>query len=76
MNPIIHNPINSYDHALFTAGKCGTDDFFNEDEVVAGDVIVVDLDVEVSKTIHEAAGLWNDLVSSVGLFQVTVVTHN
>ena len=38
---------------------------FNEDNIVAGDLVKVELDPEVFKMMHKAAGLWTDSLSLV-----------
>lgn len=40
-------------------------DLFNEDEIVAGDVITVELDLDVFKIMHQAAGQWMDVKAKV-----------
>ena len=42
-------------------------DFFDEDEIVAGDVITVALDLDVFKMMQEAIGLWysDDMASGI-----------
>ena len=40
---------------------------FDEKEIVAGDFVKVELDPEVFKMIHEAAGLWDDRLTAVNL---------
>ena len=39
--------------------------YFNEDEIVAGDLIKVDLDPEVFRMMQEAIGQWDDNISQV-----------
>ena len=38
---------------------------FEEEEIVAGDMVKVELDPEVFKMMHEAADLWKDDLSMV-----------
>ena len=38
---------------------------FDEEEIVAGDFVKVELDPEVFKMMHDAAGLWNDNLTEV-----------
>ena len=38
---------------------------FDEEEIVAGDIVKVDLDPEVFKMMHEAGGLWRDSMTNV-----------
>ena len=38
---------------------------FDEEEIVAGDIVKVELDPEVFKMMHEAADLWKDKLSMV-----------
>ena len=38
---------------------------FDEEEIVAGDIVKVELDPDVFKMMHEAAGLWKDSLSQV-----------
>ena len=38
---------------------------FDEEEIVAGDIVSIELDPEVFKMIHEAGGLWNDSMTEV-----------
>ena len=38
---------------------------FDEDEIVAGDVVKIELDPEVFKMIHESASLWTDDLTAV-----------
>ena len=40
---------------------------FDEEEIVAGDLVKVELDLEVFKMIHEAAGLWTGRLTEVNL---------
>ena len=40
---------------------------FDEEEIVAGDLVKVELDPDVFKMMHEAAGLWNDKMAGVNL---------
>ena len=42
---------------------------FDENEIVAGDLVMVELDLDVFKMIHEAAGIWKDFMKVVTLFQ-------
>ena len=38
---------------------------FDEEEIVSGDFVKVELDHELFKMMHEAVGLWNDDMSVV-----------
>ena len=38
---------------------------FDEEEIVAGDIVKVELNPEVFKMMHEAGGLWNDAMTEV-----------
>ena len=43
---------------------------FDEEEIVAGDFVKVELDPEVFKMMQKAAGLWSDDMTAVSLFNV------
>lgn len=45
-----------------------TAEIFCEDEIVAGDIIAVELDPEVFRMMHEAIGVWYDNMANVSNF--------
>lgn len=48
---------------------------FDEDEIVAGDVITVELDLDVFKIMHQAVGLWMDIKEKVSYPFQTLDDH-
>ena len=50
-------------HCLSGLGATVT--IFDEEEIVAGDLVKVELDPDVFKMIHEAASLWDDSMAGV-----------
>ena len=45
---------------IILSGLSAAVTIFDMEEIVAGDLVTVELDVEVFRLIHEAAGRWND----------------
>ena len=43
---------------------------FDEEEIVAGDIVKTELDSEVLKMMHEAAALWMTGISQVRLMHI------
>ena len=43
---------------------------FDEDEIVAGDLVKVELDLELFKMMHESVGLWSSIMSEVKCFMI------
>ena len=43
---------------------------FDEDEIVAGDLVKVELDLELLKMMHESVGLWSSTMSEVKCFMI------
>ena len=49
---------------------------FDEEEIVAGDIVKVELDPDVFKMMHEAALLWNDTLSQVIRVLIVYYTYH
>ena len=50
---------------IILSGLSATVTTFDEEEIVAGDLVKVELDLELFKMMHEAVGLWNDHMTVV-----------
>ena len=48
---------------------------FCEDEIVAGDIITIELDPDVFKMIQEAANCWSDEMALVRMLHEVVYFH-
>ena len=57
---------------IISSGLSAAVTIFDEEEIVAGDLVKVELDLEVFKMMHEAAGLWNKLMTEVILLLAIV----
>ena len=49
-------------HPLISSGVNAAVTIFDEEEIVAGDIVKVELDLEVFKMMQEAAGLTSDVI--------------
>ena len=52
---------------LICSGLNAAVTIFDEEEIVAGDIVKVELDLEVFKMMQEAAGLRSDVITKVSL---------
>ena len=52
---------------LISSGLNAAVTIFDEEEIVAGDIVKVELDLEVFKMMQEAAGLTSDGITQVSL---------
>ena len=50
---------------IILSGLSAAVTIFDEEEIVAGDLVKVELDLDVFKMMHEAAGLWFDEMTAV-----------
>ena len=57
---------------IISSGLSAAVTIFDEEEIVAGDLVKVEFDLEVFKMMHEAAGLWNELMTEVILLLAIV----